>query len=201
LDGATINRELAETFQPDDERSALSRSNSVPLKMRSRYYDDFCTNVEKGVDYRLPIQKPKQQKHIRHEDKLLFTDSVTHEAFPTHTGIHSRKAHMPLSDKPSNGSAGFRFCGSTRYAEEFIDLSKNGYRVDLVKGRDDSNRVHGSSIPNRLREFIFENEVKDVRSLPNSLDSIMSETQGYQDKRTRTGVPENPYLKDYLHVF
>ena len=179
----------------------MSRSTSVPVNQRSRYVDDFGANVEKGVDYRLPIQRPKEQKHVRDDVKLFFTDSVTHEVFPAHVGVRPREPFRPLVEKPpANSPPGFRFRGSTRYAEEFIDLSKDGYRVQLVKGRDDSNRINGNSIPNRLRDFLFENDVKDVMSLPASLASILSEKVTFQEKRKFQQGLENPFLEEYLHV-
>lgn len=195
-----INRELARTFHHGESSSGASRSGSVPVNLRSRYADDFGSNVERGVDYRIPMQKPKAQKHVREDDKLLFKDSVSHEVYSSHKGVCPRSPIRPLvNEKQTNAGSGCRFRGSTRYSEEFLDLSRDdGNKVELVKGRDDSNRINGNSIPNRLRSYLYENEVRDVSALPVSIESILADGTESLDKRPSRKYSDNPYLGDYL---
>ena len=196
MDGANINRELASTFNPDDQSSSVSRKSSVPIKAQSRYNEDYAHNIRAGVDYRLPNCKPKIQKHVNEKDHLLFTDSVTHEVFHTLPATRPREAFRPAMDKPTNSSAGFRFNGSTRYSEEFTDLSTEGYRVELVKGRDDSNRVKGNSIPNRVKDYLFEAGNVSPLSLEVPIEDIVRGKAAPPPEPVET--VSNPYLQDYL---
>lgn len=196
MDGASINRELAKTFQPDEGSSSISRKSSRNLFPRTRYEEDYVGNGCCAVDQRLMSFKPKIQKHTRDDDHLLFTDSVTHELFHKLPAAKPRAASKPPMDKPTNASAGFRFSGSTRYAEEFTDLSNEGYRVQIVKGRDDSNRVKGNSIPNRVREFLYENNIS-AGDLPVRIEDVVKGRVSGIDNPPRV-ESVNPYLKDYL---
>ena len=196
-----INRELALTFHPDDSSSSVSRTQSVPQKLRTRYDEDFATNVSPGTDYRLPNFKPRAQKHVDENVHLLFTDSITHEAFPSHGPTRPRDPIRPPLDKPTNASAGFRFGGTTRYAEEYVDLSREGSRVEIAKATDDSSRVQGNSIPNRVHEFLFANDIRNAEHLSVSIGDILRgrvpDRSPNDPKKAGHGY-DNPYLQDYL---
>lgn len=197
LDGAKINRELVQTFQPADGASSVSHNSVRGLKLRTRYEEEFGSNVARGVNYRPASLKPKCEKHVDEHNKLLFTESVTHETFHQLPPVRPRGAIHPPADKPTNASAGFRFCGHTSYAEDFVDLSKDGYRVELARGRDDSNRVNGNSVPNRLKDYMQEHEVRGFTDVP--VEKVLSgEIEAATVSIEKQSWNNNPYLSQYL---
>jgi hypothetical protein len=132
------------------------------------------------------------EMHINPDDKLLFKESITHETFHSHPIPQKPQLHKPIAQPPAV-VVNRRFNGRTRYADEYIDLSKNGYRVELAKGRDDSNRVNGNSIPNRVRDFMFENGLCRIGA--SELEAVMRSNQPSVRKPVESS---NPYLSDYL---
>lgn len=193
LDGAIINRELARTFNPNDADSpAATRSVSVPTFNRTRYAEDFIAIELLPGNHRPPSMKPKIETHVRDDAKLLYTQSVTHEAYQK-PQIPATKKHVPsIHETASSPSLGFR--GRTRYSEEFV--SKEGYRVEVVKGRDDSNRINGNSIPNKLKEYIHEHDLVNLHGI--DVDAILKSTEGRKPFDANSVYYSNPYLSEYM---
>lgn len=132
------------------------------------------------------------EMHIKPDDKLLFKESITHETFHSHPiPPKTRLAEPAAKLTPVVVNRGFH--GRTMYADEFIDLSKNGYRVELVRGRDDSNRVNGNSIPNRVKEYMFEHGLDKIDA--SELERVMRSNRPSIRKPVENS---NPYLSDYL---
>jgi hypothetical protein len=196
LDGAQINRELVRTFQPNEGGSTVSHNNARGLKLRTRYEEEFGSNVSRGVDYRPPSLKPKCETHVDENSKLLYKSSVTHENFHKFPQARPRDAIHAPAEKPTSSLSGFRFCGNSSYAGDYVDLSKIGYRVELARGRDESNRVNGNSIPNRLREYMYEHDVRALDQVP--VAKVLSGE--IQPNATPHSEPrnDNPYLSQYL---
>ncbi len=195
LDGAVINKELARTFNPNDaDATEGKRSLSVPSFNRTRYAEDFCLADLGSGFHRPPSMKPKSETHVKEDSKLLYTDSMTHEAFQKPPLLASHKqSEKPVSEDPPKS---LPFCGKSRYSEEFV--SKEGYKVELFKGHDKSNRIVGNSIPNRIKEYIYDHELTSVTGL--DVDSIMKSKEGRKIFDPKSVYYENPYLSDYMNT-
>ena len=198
LDGSMVNRELARTFNPNKAESRRAYpSGKIGLKYRTPYEEDFGTASEIIGAPRAQSLKPKSDTHIREDAKMLYRDSVTHEAFrsPSH-GFQGRPAAFspPHASGPEDIES--PFLGKSRYAEEFVNLTNQGYRVELAKGRDDSNRVKGSSIPNKLRDYMFAHGVDACKKI--DVDSVFRSTESHRPGRPDQAMYNNPFLSDYL---
>lgn len=193
VDGSLINNELAKTFNPNHSGSnAANRGASLTLLGQTRYAEEFGSAAWQAGVHRAQSFKSRMEMHINPDDKLLFKKSITHETFHSHPIPQRSQLHKPIAQPPSV-VGNHRFNGRTRYADEYIDLSKNGYRVDLAKGRDDSNRVNGNSIPNRARDYMFDNGLDRIGA--SELEAVMRSNQPSAHKPVENS---NPYLSDYL---
>jgi len=204
LEGAEINRELARTFQPDSDGSSTTTSStvSVPQSYKTQYTDDFSSNIQKGVDYRIETFRPKVQKHIHEDDRLLYKESITHQQFQSLTGASPGHRSLGPHEIPKPTSTGFRFTGTTSYSDEFIDVSKMSYRPpEQIRGSTNSSRVYGSAVPVGVAFFKSQNGVRDILNdpcVPKMRDILFSPMT-----RSTTGVsdfpdPGNPYISEYM---
>ncbi len=130
----------------------------------------------------------KIETHVKNDSKLVYLDSVTHESFCKLPPIAPPRTLKPPDPEPTSS---IRFCGKSRYSEDFVN--KEGYKVELVKGRDQSNRIHGSSIPNKVKEFLYTHDsgTLDIDAILKSKKNTVDSSRMYYD---------NPYLSDYLNT-
>lgn len=197
LEGAVINHELAKTFHMDDS-SSVSRSSSLPLTGKTRYKEDFCTLVSNGKEGRGVSCKPKIRTHARPGDHLIYVDSVSHEKFPDFSSFsRPRDPFTPSRDRPTNASAGFKFNAGTRYAEEFVDVSNSAYKIEAVRLSDNSNRVHGNSIPNKLRDYLYNRDVR-ISEVGIPMEELLRSPAPPPKAVSLTNPDNNPYIDEYL---
>ena len=177
LDGSTINRELAKTFQPDSSY----RSLSIPMRMKTRYEEDFCSEVVSCNHSQLRSCKPVLT-HASSATTLLFTESVTHEQFEDWSAVSRKRDPIkPSIEKPVGG---FRFQGSTRYSEEFIPLNLTK-TLPFRQNLDTTTRINGNAVPLKMRNR------SDNLTFAELLDTDTTEL-----KEGRS-IPENPYILEY----
>ena len=198
LDGSKINRELARTFNPSVAVApASSGSQALNRHLKTQYEDDFGdASMLKGC-HRPPSLKPATEKHVHENAKLLYMDSVTHEAYRTpQPGFVAKSQPVNPLEGATSGITGSPFCAKTRYSEEFLNLGSGGYRVEVARGRDDSNRVNGASVPNRIREYMFTHHLQGPKGI--DVDAIMRSNETRKKVDSESVYYDNPYLSDYL---
>ncbi len=190
-----MNRELARTFNPNDGGARVTSSSAkIKRNIRTQYSDDFAPLTDTDATHRVPSMKPTSDTHVREDAKLLYTDSVTHEAFKS---PQARFRGRPHAFNPSDNMAvaeELPFMGKSRYREEFVN--KEGYKVELGKGRDDSNRINGCSIPNRIRDYMFSHSLGGAKSV--DVDSVLRSSESRKPIDANSVLYSNPYLSDYL---
>ena len=161
----------------------------------------------KGKDYRTVAFRPKVQKHVREDDRLLYTDSETHERFVDVTllpGSKPREPFKPPMDKPTNASAGFRFNASTRYSEEYVDVSGMAFRPpEQIRGSTNSSRVYGSALPAKVISFKTANGVRDLleSSVPPVRDILFGSSEISHRGSSDDAIfadPSNPYISEFM---
>jgi hypothetical protein len=206
LEGARINRELATTFQPEaGNNSSASRSSSVSAgTYKTRYNEDFSSNVVPGKDYRLAPFRPKVQKHVREDDHLLYAESITHESFRDVSGYHARPTkHSNFS--PTINRPIYKLSGSTRYNEDFSLVADTGVPQDedAIANRSSfttgsANRVFGPTVPHQIRQYVIENgpqEFQESNLRDVLFTSSPTKTLNSPDKFKHT----NPYMAEFLN--
>jgi hypothetical protein len=207
LEGAEINRELARTFQPESDGTSTTGSSTSlqganPTHFHTKYEEDYSSNVLIGKDYRTAAFRPEVQKHIREENKLIYTDSITHEKFVDLTaglGSQPREPLKPPIDKPTNASAGFRF--KTSYTDEYTDVSALAFRPEQKRGSTNSSRIYGSAVPARIISFKSDNGIHDLldTSLPPVRDILFGSSVNRPTIIESFPDPSNPYIADFLN--
>ena len=200
LEGSRINKELATTFQPEAAyTSSGQRSNSISAgSYKTRYHEDYASNVVRGKDYRLPPFRPKIQKHVRDEDRLLYAQSITHESFRDVSNYHARfSASLPIA--PTVDQPVYNLSGKTRYTEEFgvtEPIDQGPIFNHSTSSSGTANRVFGPSVPPRIRQFILENgpselQEANVRDLMFSSSPRTIPIENYSS--------QNPYMSEFLN--
>jgi hypothetical protein len=169
LEGAAINRELARTFRPV---ASNQRLDAVKLEGQTRYCEDYQIPSKPG---RAESQKPKQQKHVKDDDHLLVLRPASHDHYPPYSGdqLKPPESFKPPLDKPTNASAGYTFNAHTRYSEDFGG-SNVGSQLSAPKAthEDNSSRVWGNSIPNKVRNFMFRHDACSPEAIRHGLPPI-----------------------------
>ncbi|EER19389.1 hypothetical protein Pmar_PMAR012365 [Perkinsus marinus ATCC 50983] len=166
LHGAVVNRELAKTFRP---ASSPAGGPSPKQNGRSRYSDDYV--VYPGARKEAML-KPAVQTHIDREAYLLYKQPISHEFYPDWQrdsgGMEcvGKRCKPPLP-KPTTSTMGFHFNARTRYSEDY-PVGSGADSVLAIEGRksckvllehgsyaeDNSSRIQGNAVPNRVRDFI-----------------------------------------------
>ena len=132
--------------------------------------------------------KPAQTRHVRPDDHLLILDSVTHQQFQPFEAkfVHPPEPIKSEIPKPTKANAGHRFEGITRYEEEYEPVAQQIMQAAAAASssarpgnernnkepifgtkvvyEDNSSRVWGNSIPNKVRNYLFSNEGFDQNS-------------------------------------
>lgn len=175
LEGAAINRELANTFRPLNMAAVVS----VPLRGETRYKEIFRAPNKMT---RSASMRPAQTRHVRPDDHLLIVDSVTHQQFQPFEAkfIHPPEPIKSEIPKPTKANAGHKFEGITRYEEEYEPVAQQSLRGFARPGdsasssepvfgtkvvyEDNSSRVWGNSIPNKVRNYLFQADAFDANS-------------------------------------
>ena len=203
LEGSRINKELATTFQPDvGSTSSAQRSSSVSAgAYKTRYHEDFASNVIPGKDYRLSPFRPKIQKHVRDDDRLLYGESITHESFRDVSSYHMRSSGS-LPRTPSIERPVYKLSGVTRYNEEFtpchplepipdVPITKNSTSSGTA------NRVVGPSVPRQIREFVLENGPEHLQDA--NIREVLLRSPTIQPNSLDHYSNRNPYMNEYLN--
>lgn len=150
LGDSEINKQLAATFRPMAKPGVSSNS----LSAKTAYRDDFPGyKGEKMNSAKLKDFKPEQQRHTK-DQSLMVTDSHTHSAFAFHQGKHAPDSFAPKNQTHSNNPRLFTDYRS-RYSETFNqDYSSGGPPGKLAQSSEDNSfRINGSSIPNKVRDY------------------------------------------------
>jgi hypothetical protein len=171
LEGAAINTELAKTFRPYNAAAVLR----VPLKGETAYQDEFKAPTKDG---RQKIMRPEISKHVRDDDHLSIVDSINHTAYPSYGRVSKVTPIKSDIVKPTKANAGLKFEGLTRYNEEYDGLAaklmQESGGVEKVSYEDNSSRVWGNSIPNKMRNFLFKHEAFEKDGLRTDLPTLTS---------------------------
>ena len=190
LDGVEINSELVKTFRPQVDSS----SSGLKFLGQTRYSEDFGPSVH--ADCRGVNCKPKQLKHVRDNDQLMFKDSITHEQFTDLSHLSKpRESFRPQVESIATG----KFAATTRYTEEFAGHPMPLGPTHKVKVADDSSRVQGNCIPNKLRDYMYNNDIDTVSVLGKPVRSILNETDTAKAKTRSKST--NPYIDEYLTYY
>ncbi|KAF4678032.1 hypothetical protein FOL47_006984 [Perkinsus chesapeaki] len=204
LHGAVINKELAKTFRP---ASSVGNGPSPKQTSKSRYTDDYViyTRAKKEV-----MMRPAIQTHIDREAYLLYTKPASHEFYPdwqkNSGGMEcvGERCKPPLP-KPTTSTMGFHFDAHTRYSEDYPPGSgadsqlalagRESCKVLLEHGsyaEDNSSRIQGNSVPNRVRDYINNRNLHNGRILSNGVPSIVNILRG-DVNNNRPTTTDNAY--------
>ena len=160
LDSAAINFELAKANAPPNHSAVIQ----IPFHGHTHYQEEFHT------PYRLTkaeTMKPKQMKHVREDNHLLVTEPISHEHYPSYPSkyVHMQEAIHSDIVKPTKSNAGFHFDAKTAYADDFDGtvhrLMREEGGVKKVTYEDNSSRVWGNVIPNKVRNYLNDNQSFD----------------------------------------
>ncbi|KAF4758207.1 hypothetical protein FOZ63_010981, partial [Perkinsus olseni] len=190
LQGAVINRELAKTFRP---ASSPANGPSPQQKGRSRYSDDYV--VYPGARKEAML-RPAVQTHVDGELYLLYKQPASHEFYPdwqrNSGGIEcvGERCKPPIP-KPTTSTMGFHFDARTRYSEDYPPGSgadsaiamdaRESCRVLLEHGsyaEDNSSRVQGNAVPNRVRDYINTENLHRGKILSGRIPSMVRILRG-----------------------
>jgi|LauGreDrversion4_2_1035121.scaffolds.fasta_scaffold10118_4 hypothetical protein len=199
IEGSGINKELASTFHPDASNSSStsgqrSRSSSSAM-YRTRYTDDFASNVVPGKDYRLAPFRPKVQKHVREDDRLLYGESITRECFRDLSDMCAKplkQVDVPLVNRPA-----YKLSSSTRYSEDFPPIE--AMHPNVVSRTANGNRVIGSSVPHPIRQFMFENGVESIQSVDLKKVLLNPQQQSCSVSDHHSRANRNPYMDEFMN--
>jgi len=147
------NRLLAETFRPSSKADAPL----LKLGAKTSYKEQFPRIPgKKAAEARPQSCKPAQAKHVQEDSKLAVTRSTTHHQFQGHliTRDPAKEAFIPSHQSHVKDPRLINDY-TTRYNQDF-----GPFRGDvrppspLVSAEDNSFRVNGSSVPNKVRDYI-----------------------------------------------
>jgi hypothetical protein len=181
--------------------SSPQRAQSCSKSMyRTRYSEDFETNVVPGKDYRLPPFQPKVQKHVRDNDRLLYNQSVTHESFSALSNSPSKSSAsppIPIAEKTV-----YKLSSSTRYFEDFPSSQPDTISDQPIPLRPSpvskTNRVFGATIPYPIRQYIYENGTESLKEA--NVEDVLSSNISSSNYCLHHTTSSNPYMAEFLNM-
>lgn len=185
------NKMLAETF-----RLQSKAPPKLELSSKTAYREQFPKmNAQQAYGARAESCSPAVVKHVDDTSKLLVTRSTSHAQFGGHK---ITKDPQSESFKPSHSSHVKDKRLVTNYRTRYHEDYHGGYDPDhrppspMVSAEDNSFRVNGASIPNKVRDFMHLSRAHSTGSLQGlpSVGRIMQIRE--KDLRRMVGMQDLP---------
>jgi len=171
-----INKALAKTFRPQSvaDQPGVKCSSSTTTGDSYQPYSEKKMSFAKGQNF-----KPAQARHTSDDSKLAVTEPYSHTAFLNHRGLRPPESFAPKNQSHLVDPRLFTDW-RTRYTEVFNrEMPKLTRQAIAECSEDNSFRVNGSSVPNKVRDFFNLRRAFSSDNMPTSGASSVASVRNY----------------------